>query len=435
MKKRVLSLFLAAVLLLSLLPAGMIQTRAKAADTVAYPVEGGNIYFDPSTGTITSCDDTVTSAVIPGTINGIPVTTIGDEAFYKCRSLTNVTIGDSVTTIGGSAFYGCTGLTSVMIPDSVTTIGDEAFSRCDSLTSVMIPDSVTTIGGCAFADCNSLTSVTIGDSVTTIGQWAFADCNSLTSVTIGDSVTTIGDYAFIFCYGLTSVTIPNSVTTIGDRAFESLTSVTVLNANCSIYDDKDTLGVPGMTVIYGYSGSTAESYAEKYGYDFEPLQKVFYENTYKADIWLNLRSGNEVTMESEVIDSVLALPSLSTEMSETLDADKKFQNSLAGWQGMQVVFDPVSAVDDIYLSQEGIYETLILDFLKKSMEDSEASTEKMTLQSIEDLGAGGEAVTKYKTIVDNLATMVEATLHSDIFYSLIWLGKASFLIMPHILSI
>ncbi len=112
---------------------------------------------------------------------------------------------DIVTTIGEKAFYKCSSLTSVTIPDGVTTIGERAFYECDSLTSVTIGDGVTTIGDWAFQNCSSLTSVTIPDSVTTIGEWAFAGCDSLTSVTIPDSVTTIGDYAFYGCDCLISV--------------------------------------------------------------------------------------------------------------------------------------------------------------------------------------------------------------------------------------
>ena len=169
--------------------------------------------------------ESLTSVTIPDS-----VTTIGEAAFCACSSLTSVTIGDSVTTIGASAFDSCTSLTSVTIPDSVTTIGYLAFSNCSSLTSVTIPNSVTTIGYAAFGWCESLTSVTIPDSVTTIGDGAFESCSSLTSVTIPDSVTTIGRSAFYDCDSLTSVTIPDSVTLIGDYAFyscDSLTSVTI----------------------------------------------------------------------------------------------------------------------------------------------------------------------------------------------------------------
>ena len=167
-----------------------------------------------------------------GTTYTIPdsVTTIGEDAFSNCYSLTSVTIPDSVTTIGDEAFRNCDSLTSVTIGDSVTTIGNRAFAICKSLTSVTIPDSVTTIGVGAFNGCSSLTSVTIGNSVTTIGEDAFYGCDSLTSVTIPDSVTTIGGGVFLFCESLTSVTIGDSVTTIGDEAFrncDSLTSVTI----------------------------------------------------------------------------------------------------------------------------------------------------------------------------------------------------------------
>ena len=118
-----------------------------------------------------------------------------------------------------SAPWGYFGVKRVIIGDGVTTIGDDAFIGCSSLTSVTIPNSVTIIDRYAFASCSSLTSVTIPNSVTTIGNSAFSGCSSLTSVTIPNSVTTIGEAVFSGCSSLTSVTIPNSVTTIGEAAF------------------------------------------------------------------------------------------------------------------------------------------------------------------------------------------------------------------------
>jgi hypothetical protein len=116
----------------------------------------------------------------------------------------------------------------VIIPESVeykskkykvTTIGQQAFSNCHSLTSITIPNSVTEIGYMAFYYCSSLTSITIPDSVTYIGDGVFQKCSSLTSITIPNSVTKIGQYTFKYCSSLTSVTIPDSVTSIGYGAF------------------------------------------------------------------------------------------------------------------------------------------------------------------------------------------------------------------------
>ena len=71
---------------------------------------------------------------------------------------------------------------SFKIPESVTSIGDHAFYRCRSLTSMVIPDSVTSIGKGAFSSCWSLASVEIPKSLTSIGASAFSFCRRLASL-------------------------------------------------------------------------------------------------------------------------------------------------------------------------------------------------------------------------------------------------------------
>ena len=240
------------------------------------------------------------SVTIPSTVtyNGITysVTSIGNHAFYDCRSqLTSVTIGNSVTSIGNHAFYYCRSLTSVTIGNSVTSIGENAFFDCRSLTSIIveegnsiydsrencnaiietnsntlvagcknttIPNSVTNIGERAFYYCSGLTSVTIPNSVTSIGDEAFYYCSGLTSVTIPNSVTSIGDEAFFYCSNLTSVTIPNSVTSIGENAFgycSGLTSIVVEEGN-SIYDSRENcnaiIEINSNTLVAGCKNTT-----------------------------------------------------------------------------------------------------------------------------------------------------------------------------------
>lgn len=152
MKKRILSTLLALCMVLALLP------RTARAIDITYPVTGGNLYFDVTTGTITDCDSSVTKADIPSEIYGVPVTTIWSDAFSRCTNLTSVTIPNSVTYLGDRVFFECSSLTNISIPNSVTYIGGAVFFKCNKLTSVSIPNSVTYLGMQAFLDCTSLTS-------------------------------------------------------------------------------------------------------------------------------------------------------------------------------------------------------------------------------------------------------------------------------------
>ncbi len=181
--------------------------------------------------------NSLTTVTIPNMINGATVTSIGDEIFKECISLTSITIPNSVTSIGNAAFNSCISLTGITLPNSVTSIGDEVFKECISLISITLPNSVTSIGDEVFKECISLTSITLPNSVTSIGDSAFKDCSSLTSITLPNSVTTIGNEAFNHCTKLTSITIPNFVTSIGISAFSfctSLTSITIGNSVTSI---------------------------------------------------------------------------------------------------------------------------------------------------------------------------------------------------------
>ena len=206
MKKKLISLALAFILALSLLPSPAI-----AADGDFTIEDGVLVTYYGSGGNVT----------IPS-----GVTSIGNSAFRGRSYLTNVTIPSGVTSIGERAFEDCSSLTSITIPDSVTSIGELAFEGCSSLTSITIPDSVTGIRPWTFKDCSSLTSITIPSSVTYIYESAFENCSSLTSVTIPDSVTSIASTAFENCSSLTSIAIPSSATYIGAMAFDGCSSLT-----------------------------------------------------------------------------------------------------------------------------------------------------------------------------------------------------------------
>ena len=78
-------------------------------------------------------------------------------------------------------------ITSDML-EGYTSIRSYVFYRCGSLTSVTLPNSITSIGYSAFECCSSLTSITIPSSIKCIGKYAFFYCNKLKNVVIGDKV-------------------------------------------------------------------------------------------------------------------------------------------------------------------------------------------------------------------------------------------------------
>ncbi len=206
----------------------------------------------------------VTSVAIPDGVK-----TIGDDAFFSCRDLISVTIPDSTEVIGTAAFAGCPALTCVTVPNGVRIIGRDAFFGCEGLSSVTIPDSTEEIGNSAFAHCSGLTSITIPDNVKMLGEFVFASCTGLTSVTLSDSCADIPDFAFSDCKSLISVTLPQGVRTIGLRAFwscASLTSVIVPEGVVSIgqeaFGDCESLAsvtIPDSVTSVGASPFTSSS--------------------------------------------------------------------------------------------------------------------------------------------------------------------------------
>jgi hypothetical protein len=95
-----------------------------------YSTSGGN-------ATITKYTGSGGSVTIPSTIDGLPVTSIGDSAFFNCDKLTSVELPSSLISIGDAAFA-YAHFSSIVIPSSVTSIGENAFTYCTNLASVHV---------------------------------------------------------------------------------------------------------------------------------------------------------------------------------------------------------------------------------------------------------------------------------------------------------
>ena len=229
--KRLISLLVAVCMMITMLPLSAVT--AFAADTASSTVYGSAIvdgykYFykvneDGKTVTITGFSDLdgshSHSADIPETLDNRTVTGIGEEAFYDCLYLKDITIPQRVTSIGEEAFYNCYNLNSVTIDDAATSIGVRAFCHCPNLKTVKLGEYITTIGEAAFCNCPILNNFTIPDSVTSIGRGAFEYCLELTNITIPEKVEKIESETFTYCINLKSITLPAGLTSFDSSLY------------------------------------------------------------------------------------------------------------------------------------------------------------------------------------------------------------------------
>lgn len=219
----------------------------------------------------------VSSFTIPDTVE-----TVSGFAFLHADKLEQITISNTVQDIGIDTFAGCTSLQSIAIPSGVTQLSRDLFYNCTSLKEVQISDTVTTIQDNVFSGCTALQQITLPETVTKLGKCTFQNCIALEAFTIPEQMTKLEDNLFTGCSSLKSIVVPTSVTEIGKAAFSqcsSLEEITILNPNCVLFDDAETIcntlsedGSPIFSgIIFGYEGSTAQAYAEKYGLLFNSL--------------------------------------------------------------------------------------------------------------------------------------------------------------------
>ena len=159
----------------------------------------------------------ITDLVIPEDI-----TSIGDNAFYRCEGLKSVTFHDKLTYLGANAFNRCKGLTNVVIPASIKTINEGAFEYCSNLATVTIPEGVETIGFLAFSH-SGLKTLTLPSTIRDMSQ-SFVSCEQLETLMLTDGITEL-DGSFYYCHALKEVRIPGSIKVLSYQDFNNCNSL------------------------------------------------------------------------------------------------------------------------------------------------------------------------------------------------------------------
>ena len=100
MKKKCLFIMIPILILLVFFGNNNVNyAKAETMDDYDYEINKDGTY------TITGYYGSKSKVVIPSKINGKKVTSISEMAFYKCSSLTSITIPNGVKSIGDEAFY------------------------------------------------------------------------------------------------------------------------------------------------------------------------------------------------------------------------------------------------------------------------------------------------------------------------------------------
>lgn len=345
--RKSLSLLLALVMLLSVLPfAGVTAVAADSAPdadviigddlydfTVDYDWDWDEetdeevlVYYAEITGTAESLSGDV---VVPSTLGGYPVRRINYAAFKDRTEITSLVIPESVEIVSGDedeggAFQGCTALESVEFKGEDTYIGIATFRGCTALKNVTLPKKLSGISMYLFYGCTALEEITLPETLGYIGEAAFFNCKSLKNIDIPDRVTHIGDVTFYGCTALESVDFPKGYTEDGEQyylreiydcAFEYCTSLKSINIPYGVIDI-------GYAAFYGCeSAETVTLPAGITGIGEGAFYNTaFYKN---EDNW----EGNALYIGTYLIDTENIYGSYSIKSGTTLIAEDAFSYS------------------------------------------------------------------------------------------------------------
>ena len=174
---------------------------------------------------------------------------LGERSFSGCSNIEELDLSNSkLTSIPEGAFAYCKNLKTIKLPSTITSIGDEAFYNCQSLTNIEGLDkcNLKSIGSAAFSNCKALENLDFSQSTfTNVPSKAFNGCSALAKITLPNTLTTIGGYAFYACYGIPQLDLSNTaLTTLENYALYQMRETTKF----SLPDSISSIGTHAFSV-------------------------------------------------------------------------------------------------------------------------------------------------------------------------------------------
>lgn len=187
----------------------------------------------------------LTNLILPDSI-----TEIAGETFSNCVSLGKVTLPKNLTLLGNGVFENCNAeiifpaslkcipimgdnaVTKVNIPEGVKIIGEDAFWACSNLKEITLPSTITSIESGAFFN-TPITEFVYPQNIDNIPASAFGG-TKLTEFSVPDNVKEIDDGAFYNCTDLKKITIPEFVTYIGNDVFKNCRNLVIYGKRDSV---------------------------------------------------------------------------------------------------------------------------------------------------------------------------------------------------------
>lgn len=272
-------------------------------------------------------------------------------------SLVKLTIKAGTSEIPSELCRACKKLTDITLPETITKIGKSSFASCMALETFKLPPSVVSLDTGSFGDLEALKTIGLMQNVKGMLYQTFQGCIKLEDGYIPYGITQING-AYNRCHAIRTITVPKSVTRVLDYAFGPMNNLeSIYFLTSSTYIAPSSGVTKGATIcnsisnstakhdkmkIYGFAGSTAETYASTYSIpfvalgEFKSLELITKPNklTYKIGELLDLEG---IYLQAEYEGASFRVPpdSVSGFDSETVG----IKTVVLSYEGVDVSFD------------------------------------------------------------------------------------------------